>query len=141
MSGQRGSAGGPSHILLVCASEMLICGFTELLASAGYHVTGSPDAWRARKLVHSRRFALALLDLPADDEPARELVRLLRQGGARIKHLVFRLADRTMTSRSIEVDRIPVKPLPEGYLLDTVARLIGPPQGPPDLGGGKPNAA
>src|SRR5438874_719443 len=65
---QPPGAGQPA-ILVVCASEMILCGVTGLLASAGYAVYGFPDPWRARKLLGSRRFDLALVGAP---DPATE---------------------------------------------------------------------
>jgi DNA-binding NtrC family response regulator len=93
------------RILVVCASEIVLCGLTGLLASAGYSVIGFPNVWQACKVAASRRFSLAILDIPVDDEAAGDLVRLLRKGKTRIKLL---------------------KPFSDGDLLKTVASLIGP---------------
>ena len=123
------------HILIVCTSEMVLCGLTGLFAAAGYVVTGSPDAWRARKLIEGRKFALAILDLPSDDPSAHELVRLLRQGNTRIKLLALARSDRRAQGLRLQVDDVAIKPFPPGDLLKTVTRLIGRPTGSSDRGG------
>jgi DNA-binding response OmpR family regulator len=142
MSGFEGKAAnsGP-YILVVCASEMVLYSLTSALTSAGYGVDSFRDAWRARKMVDSRRFALAIVDHRSDDEAGRELVRLLRRGQTRIKCLTLTAPDRANASPELQVDGIAVKPLPGGDLLETVAGLIGPPSGSPGPSGGGPEAA
>ena len=125
MSSQRRRAGARPHILVVCDLEMFRWELLERLASAGYEVTGCPSVWRAHKMVGSGRFALAILDLPADEILAREWVRFLRISEVRIKLLALTDLNRTIIQHPLDVDHITGKPLHADALLDSVARLIG----------------
>jgi len=141
MSNQTGPPADPPHILVLCASPIDRCSLTEHLASVGYAVTGTANGWRAWDQASSGRFALAILDLPPDEAPARALVRSLRQKEVHIKLLALVSTDRAMGTPQLDVDHITMKPLAATELLGIVARLIGPPTGPSDRGGGRPQAA
>jgi DNA-binding response OmpR family regulator len=130
-----------NQILVVCASEGELRSLTDVLVSTGYGVIGFADVWQARRVADLPRIALAILDLPREDLLARDLVRVLRQGGERMKLLALTTAERANVFPGFEVDGIAVKPFPNRDLLRTVAALIGPPAGPPDRGGGTRTAA
>jgi hypothetical protein len=116
------------EILVVCASEVILYGVTGLLGSAGYAVRGFADAWRARKLLASHRFDLAVIG--STGLATSEFLEHLARCTPPVKVLVLDgisasgLADLSKRSSGA------VGPT----LLSTVAQLIGvpdPPSGSP----------
>ena len=116
----------PLQILLACTSEISRNVLTAVLAAAGYSVSGAADAWRARRLAESGRYALAIVDV-FPDEPARELVRDLRRREPGIKILALSSPELVGPTVQLEVDHIAITPLRSGELLSAVERLSGPP--------------
>jgi DNA-binding response OmpR family regulator len=140
MSKQLGPATDPPHLLVVCVVEEVLWVLTQLFAIAGYAVTGCPSVARARKLAGSARFALAILDVPADDASVRKLIGFLRTRAARTKILALVSARGVIGQPPLDVDHVAVKPLNPAELRKSVARLIEVPSSPPKASGRRTKA-
>lgn len=117
------------EILVVCTSEVILCGVSGLLTAAGYVVRAFPDPWRARKLLASHRFDLAIV-APTDSATQELLVHLGRSAPA------VKLLELDGLSRFRRVEG-PVRGELTTSLLGAVADLVGVPS-PTD---GSPTAA
>jgi CheY-like chemotaxis protein len=122
------------EILVVCSSEVILYGVTGLLASAGYAVQALPDAWRARRLLASRRFDLVIVG--ATEPATQQFLAHLADCTPPVKVLAL---DRISVARPAEISRDSSPTGPGISLLSAVAKLVGVPD--PTSGSPGPAAA
>src|SRR6185436_18320138 len=99
---------------------------TGLLSSAGYRVIGSPDPARARKLLASEHFSLALLAIPLQGDEAGDLVSALLCAHPPVKVLAI-VTDkkRGQDPHDDSVETVALTEGGSGSLLRTVRKVLG----------------
>ena len=129
----------PSHILIVDDDDRIRDLTKRFLTMKGYRVTSAPDAAKARKMMDSMTFDLAIFDIMMPGETGLELLDRIRSGPARETPVML------LTARGEARDRIeglrlgaddylakPFEPEELALRCDAILRRSRKPQPPPE---------